>query len=484
MHKLDSRGHAHWLFPVIAILIVGGIGAYVAQRSRAAVNTTNVVSSADSYVSSGNPNTNYGTVNALYTKSSGPNQISYLSFNLTNIVASDVQLAKLNLRVTNNTNNKQTIKIVTSAWQEKTVTYNNRPSTGETITTLGTLGSGNQSIDLTSFVKANAGKTITLAIESSGKDNLALRSREATNLGNRPHLAITQGSSSTDPETTTDGDGGTTTPPPTTGFTPLKQNTAWQWQLTGTVNETVLDTSTNPNKMYDIDMFNASPELISRLKNKGIYVVCYVEAGDWASGRPDAGDFATSILGRNISGFPDEKFINVKALDSPAGPTGKTLRQIMTARLQLAQSKGCQGIEPDLDDLHTYSTGFTISQSDMVTYNKFLIDTGHSLGMSVGLKNGADEGGPGSFTAAMYNAGADWVLNEECNQYSECSGYNIFIQGGRPVFQVEYLDNQRVSYSGASGTCTKNNAAGFDGIVKDSSSTLAALPRIACRSGN
>lgn len=260
---------------------------------------------------------------------------------------------------------------------------------------------------------------------------------------------------------------------------------AWQWQLTGTVNETVLDSSTNPNKLYDIDMYNATSALISRLHAKNFYVICYVESGDWANSRPDAGDFAISILGKGLDGFPDEKYINITQLDGAAGPTGKTLRQIMTARLQLAQSKGCDGIEPDLDDLWVYTQselGFSISRAQQVTYNKFLIDTGHSLGMAVGLKNGADPGG--TFEQSMVAAGADFALNEECNQYDECSDYSAFINAGRPVFQVEYLDNQGKAYSGTNGTCAKNNTAGFDGIVKDSSSSLAATPRIACRTGN
>lgn len=284
------------------------------------------------------------------------------------------------------------------------------------------------------------------------------------------------------------------TPTPTPTSTPAggwktlstkPEGWAWQWQLTGTVNETVLDASTNPNKLYDIDMYNATPALISRLKAKGIYVVCYVESGDWASGRPDAGDFAPSILGKALDGFPDEKYINITQLDGAAGSTGKTLRQIMTARLQLAQSKGCDGIEPDLDDLWVYTSaelGFSISRAQQVTYNTFLVQTGHSLGMAVGLKNGADPGG--SFEQSMVAAGADFALNEECNQYDECSDYSAFINAGRPVFQVEYLDNQKKVYSGANGTCAKNIAAGFDGLVKDSSSSLAALPRTPCRAGN
>jgi len=264
---------------------------------------------------------------------------------------------------------------------------------------------------------------------------------------------------------------------------------AWQWQLDTPVVETALDGTSNPNKMIDIDWENANTALITRLKAKGLYVVCYVESGDWNVVRGDKNDYPSSILGNGIGGFPDEKYIKVYMLDSPAGPAphNLTLRGIMQARLQSAKDKGCQGIEPDLDDLHTYTAselGFSISQAQMVAYNKVIIDMGHALGMSVGLKNGADDGSPGSFTKAMLNAGADWVINEECNQYDECDGYQQFIAAGKPVFQVEYLDNQGVSYTGTGGSCAKDNTAGYDGIVKDSSETLKASPRIPCRTGN
>lgn len=54
-----------------------------------------------------------------------------------------------------------------------------------------------------------------------------------------------------------------------TGYAKPAISTHWQWQLTGTINETVLDSVTGP-KMYDIDMENASAALISRLKAKSI----------------------------------------------------------------------------------------------------------------------------------------------------------------------------------------------------------------------
>ncbi len=265
------------------------------------------------------------------------------------------------------------------------------------------------------------------------------------------------------------------------GWKPLSPGNHWQWQLSGVVDETVLDHVSGP-KMYDIDSEEATPELISRLQAKGIYVVCYVESGDWNRQRADAGDYAPEILGRTIDGFPDEKFVNINAVDGPPGPTGKTLRDIMTARLDRAQAKGCDGIEPDLDDLHNYKTGFVITQADQVAFNTNMIKAAHARGMSMGLKNGASSTtGPGSFERQMLDAGADWALNEECNQFNECVGYTQFISAGRAVFQVEYLDNQRKPYRGRAGTCAKDNRANADGIVKDSSSSLAALPLIQCR---
>ncbi len=82
-------------------------------------------------------------------------------------------------------------------------------------------------------------------------------------------------------------------------------------------------------KIYDIDMVGATSELISQLKAKDIYVVCYVESGDWNRQRPDAGDYAPEILGRAIDGFPDEEFVSINAVDGPPGPPDKTLRDIM-----------------------------------------------------------------------------------------------------------------------------------------------------------
>ena len=251
-------------------------------------------------------------------------------------------------------------------------------------------------------------------------------------------------------------------------LTLLVPGTSWQWQLGGVVDETVLDAVSNPRKMYDIDLFTTTPATIARLHAKGITVICYMETGAWETYRPDAALYPPSVLGTVVDGYPDERFVDIRKLE--------TVLPILAARLDLAVTKGCDGIEPDLDDTYNgYDTGFPLTQADQLTFNRAVADAAHARGLSIGLKNGSSADGSFELKMAQFT---DWALNEECNRFDECSGYAAFIDQNKAVFQVEYMnpDGTRVA-----DFCPDDNAANFDGLLKDSSSSLAALPRIACR---
>ncbi len=259
---------------------------------------------------------------------------------------------------------------------------------------------------------------------------------------------------------------GAPVPPKPGALTP---GTSWQWQIDGgTINETVLDAVSNPKKMYDIDMFATDSATIQRLHAKGIYVVCYVETGSWENYRPDAGAYPAGVLGNALAGFPNERLVDIRQI--------AVLQPIIAARFDTAKAKGCDGIEPDLDDTYNgYNSGFPLTMQHQLAFNKAVADLAHARGMSIGLKNGASGG---AFEQAMVQF-TDWALNEECNQFGECGGYNVYIAANKAVFQVEYS---------ASGTttaqfCPADNAANFDGILKLSSASLGALPRTACRNG-
>jgi hypothetical protein len=166
--------------------------------------------------------------------------------------------------------------------------------------------------------------------------------------------------------------------------------------------------------MYDIDLFTTPAATIQQLHAKGIYVVCYVETGSWENYRPDAAAYPPSVLGNALAGFPSERLVDIRQI--------AVLQPIIAGRFDLAKSKGCDGIEPDLDDTYNgYSTGFPCRCRTNCAQHA-VADLAHARGLSIGLKNGASAGGV--FEQAMVQF-TDWALNEECNQFGECGGYGV-----------------------------------------------------------
>jgi hypothetical protein len=192
-------------------------------------------------------------------------------------------------------------------------------------------------------------------------------------------------------------------------------STTWQWQLTGTINASV------NVQMYDIDLFDNTPQIISNLANAGRVVICYFST-QYENWRPDAANFTKAVLGNNLDDWAGEKWVDIR---SPV------VRNIMASRLDLAVSKGCDGIEPDNVDGYTVKTGFPLTPADQINFNQFLATQAHSRGLSVGLKNDLEQ------VAALVPS-FDWALNEQCYQYKECADLSPFVSKGKAVFNAEY----------------------------------------------
>ncbi len=213
--------------------------------------------------------------------------------------------------------------------------------------------------------------------------------------------------------------------------------TTWQWQLTGTIDQSV------DAQMFDIDLFDTSAATIASLKSKGKIVICYFSAGSYEDWRPDASQFPASVLGRS-NGWAGEKWLDIRNLTA-LGP-------VMEARLDLAVSKGCHGVEPDNIDGYTNSTGFPLTGADQITYNKWLAEKAHARNLSIGLKNDVDQ-------VVALEPYFDWALNEQCFQYNECDTLLPFIKAGKPVFTTEYSLE-------TSSFCTKANQIQFMSMKK------------------
>jgi hypothetical protein len=215
--------------------------------------------------------------------------------------------------------------------------------------------------------------------------------------------------------------------------------TSWQWQLTGDI-----DTSYDV-EMYDIDLFDVPQAVIDELHDDGRIVICYFSAGSYEEWRPDAGDFPDVVLGDPLDDWPGERWLDIRRLD--------ILGPIMTARMEMAVQKECDGLEPDNIDGYNNDSGFPLTAEDQLTYNTWLAAEAHQRGLSIGLKNDLDQ-------IPQLLPYFDWALNEQCFQYDECELLLPFIDADKAVFGVEYEGDP-------ADFCPQANAYNFDWLLKD-----------------
>ncbi len=196
-----------------------------------------------------------------------------------------------------------------------------------------------------------------------------------------------------------------------------KPEITWQWQLSGELN-IGYDVD-----LYDIDLFETPKTTIDELHKRGIKVICYFNAGAYEPYRPDSAMFTEDVLGKNMDGWEDERWLDISKYD--------LFSDIMEARLDLAAEKGCDGVEPDNIDAYTNDNGFALSYEDQLKYNIWLSDEAHKRYLSIALKNDLDQ-------IDDLVDHFDLAINEQCFYYDECDALKEFIAQDKAVLGVEY----------------------------------------------
>ncbi|WP_428623007.1 endo alpha-1,4 polygalactosaminidase [Sedimenticola sp.] len=190
----------------------------------------------------------------------------------------------------------------------------------------------------------------------------------------------------------------------------------WQWQLEGDIN-TSYDVD-----IYDIDLFNTQLSTIQELQSTGKKVICYFSAGSYEKFRSDKNKFLPEVLGKELDGWDNELWLDIRTTN---------VQSIMLDRLELAKQKGCDGVEPDNMDGYVNDSGFSLTTSDQLHYNRFIANEAHKRGLSVGLKNDLDQ----INELVEY---FDFAVNEQCFEFGECNTLLPFIKKGKPVLSAEY----------------------------------------------
>lgn len=213
----------------------------------------------------------------------------------------------------------------------------------------------------------------------------------------------------------------------------------WQYFLAGTLDpdnsfQMTGGDGTQPTT-YIIDGFENSAQTVAVLHARGYRVSCYIDVGAAESYRPDFYRYPSFVLGRKVSGWAGERWVDIRRLD--------VLGPILSDRFQMCKDKGFDAVDPDLMDGYTNRTGFPLTYGDQLTFNRWVADTVHSLGLSVSLKGDPEQ-------AHDLVDWFDFAINEECAEYNECGSYEPFFAAGKTVLHVEYkaLGAARICYPG------------------------------------
>ena len=95
------------------------------------------------------------------------------------------------------------------------------------------------------------------------------------------------------------------------------------------------------------------------------------------------------------------------------------------------RAKGFDAVEPDNVDAYQNDSGFPLSADDQRAFNVWIANQAHARGLSVGLKNDAEQ-------VAVLAPYFDFAVVEQCFQYKECNSYLPFVEQGKAVFVAEY----------------------------------------------
>lgn len=240
--------------------------------------------------------------------------------------------------------------------------------------------------------------------------------------------------------------------PPLMESTPEKSNateTWWQpepgftWQIQF-VDEIDL---AQPVDVYDLDLFESTAEQIDALHQRGVRVICYLNAGAWEDWRLDSIAFPDGVLGADYVGWSGERWLDIRQIEA--------LAPIMTARLDLCVAKGFDGVDPDNLGGYANVTGFPLTADDQIAYNCWLADEAHQRGLGIGLKNDPEQ------AMALVNY-FDWALTESCFKEGWCDAYNPFIEVAKPVFAIEYVEEGMMLVD----FCPQADALSIDALLK------------------
>ena len=194
--------------------------------------------------------------------------------------------------------------------------------------------------------------------------------------------------------------------------------------------------------VMELDGFDTPASVVAALHRLGKKAVCYIDVGTWENWRSDAKVFPRRVLGKPDAGWPGERWLDIRQRG--------ILLPIMAERFAMCVQKGFDAIDPDNVDGVENPTGFELTTTAQLAYDRAIAALAHRDGLAVALKSFADQ-------ASALEPSFDFVVDEQCVQYHECSELTPFVAQHKAVFDIEYTTSL--------GFCSAL-PAGVDGLAK------------------
>jgi hypothetical protein len=202
--------------------------------------------------------------------------------------------------------------------------------------------------------------------------------------------------------------------------------------------------------LYDIDLHTNSASDFATLRRAGRFVACYFSAGTLEGWRGDGDGLPAAAIGNAHQQYPSERWLDVRST---------AVRELMRNRIELAQSKGCDAIQPANLAVFAADSGLSVTRAENEEFARYLATTAHALGLSVAW---SDE--PNLF--AGLEQVFDWGLAIQCIEFGRCEAWSTFRNAGKAVFVIEIGDE-----SDANRVCQAAADLGLPAIIKDNGYT-------------
>jgi hypothetical protein len=233
-----------------------------------------------------------------------------------------------------------------------------------------------------------------------------------------------------------------------------KPGLKWNWALGTKVSDIPIENT--DYEVIDIDLYGATKEIIDKMHKNNKKVICYFSAGTYERVREEAqGMLKVNGLVRNKMEEWDEYWLDFR-LDE--------VKSFMSERLDLAKAKGCDGIEFDnVDTFTNVNWEDAITVEDQLTYDKWLAKEAHNRNMAAGFKNSIE-------LLEDLKDVFDFAINEECNEYSECDDYTVFLNKNLAVFVALYGYTTDKTFM--KSICSQVKGLDLSIIIKDPNESL------------